>query len=79
MQQSFEKVGLCSHISACAFLPPPFPQVFKVVSVDDYKVYALKEVHTRGVDSAVKMAYINEIKLLKQLAGQQEIITLYDW
>lgn len=47
--------------------------------MDDYKVYALKEVHTKGVDSAVKMAYINEIKLLKQLAGQQEIITLHDW
>ena len=63
-------------VSTCSF---SLSQVFKIVSVDDYKVYALKEVYTKGVDSAVKKAYINEIQLLKNLKGQQEIITLYEW
>ena len=46
---------------------------------DDEQSYALKEVYMKNLDRAVKMAYVNEIKLLRKLKGHSEIITLYDW
>lgn len=54
-------------------------QVYKVLAVDeDFKTYALKEVYVKHVDPAIKMAYVNEIKLLKKLRDKPGIITLYD-
>ena len=45
---------------------------------DDGNIYALKEIYMKGSPTEIKAAYINEIKLLKKLKGQPQIITLHD-
>ena len=45
---------------------------------EDAQLYALKEVYIKNAPNEIKSAYINEVKLLKKLKGQPEIITLFD-
>ena len=45
---------------------------------EDAQLYALKEVYIKAAPNEIKSAYVNEVKLLKKLKNQVEIITLFD-
>lgn len=51
-------------------------KVYRVIT-DRNEVYALKKVDTRN-DSESRASFINEITLLRKLAGKPEIIQLVD-
>lgn len=53
-------------------------KVFKVLSLSDGRLLALKRVGLRGLDESTLSGYLNEIELLRKLAGSEHIIQLYD-
>ena len=54
-----------------------FPQIFQVLS-EENDLYALKEVYMQHLDPVIQRSFFEEVQLLKQLQGKQEIIRLHD-
>ncbi|KAI8999351.1 kinase-like domain-containing protein [Gaertneriomyces semiglobifer] len=54
-------------------------KVYKIMNPADHKLYALKRVKLRGLDSSTVQGYRNEIELLDRLKGNPRIIHLHGY
>eukprot|EP00172_Hildenbrandia_rubra_P003322 Plantae.Rhodophyta-Hildenbrandia_rubra.ctg5162.p1 GENE.Plantae.Rhodophyta-Hildenbrandia_rubra.ctg5162~~Plantae.Rhodophyta-Hildenbrandia_rubra.ctg5162.p1 ORF type:complete len:861 (+),score=155.03 Plantae.Rhodophyta-Hildenbrandia_rubra.ctg5162:370-2583(+) len=54
-------------------------EVYKILSLANNKIYALKKVDIAGASHAAFESYKNEIDLLRKLSGKPTIIELIDW
>ena len=67
---SYSKLGVIGKGGSC--------KVYRVLSPDNYHIYALKKVRLEGMRQKEIDSYANEVALLKRLAGNVSIVKFVD-